>query len=65
MRRHRFDPGSLLAGLLFLAVAGVYLAGGFGDHAVVPAEILVPAVFIGLGVVGLVRVLTRSRRREP
>ena len=65
MRRHRFDPGSLLAGLLFLTVAGVYLASGFGNRTVVRAEILGPAVFIGLGVVGLVRVLTRSRRREP
>lgn len=64
MRRHRFDPSSLLAGLLFLAVAVVYLASGFGDRTVVPAGILGPAMFIGLGVVGLVRVLTRSRRRE-
>ncbi|GAA2117891.1 hypothetical protein [Actinomadura alba] len=65
MRKHRFDPGSLLAGLLFLAVAAVYLAGGLAERAIVRAEILGPAVFIGLGVVGLVRVLTRARRREP
>jgi hypothetical protein len=65
LRRHRFDPGSLLAGLLFLTVAGIYLASGFADQTVVRAEILGPAVFIGLGVVGLVRVLTRSRRRDP
>jgi hypothetical protein len=65
LRRHRFDPGSLLAGLLFVTVAGIYLAGGFGDRTIVRAEIIGPAVFIGLGVVGLVRVLTRSRRREP
>jgi hypothetical protein len=65
LRRHRFDPGSLLAGLLFLTVASIYLASGFADRTIMRAEILGPAVFIGLGVVGLVRVLTRSRPRDP
>jgi hypothetical protein len=65
VNRHRFDPGALVGGLLFLAVAGVYLVSGHGDRIVVRAEILIPAVFIGLGLVGIVRVLTRSRRRDP
>jgi hypothetical protein len=64
VRRHRFDVASLLAGLLFLAVAGVYVAGGLSGRTVVSIAMLGPAVFIGLGVVGLLRVLTRAGR-EP
>lgn len=62
-RRHRFDPAGVITGLFFLAVAGVSLATGFSGESVVSLRFLVPAVLIGLGVVGIIRVLTRSRRR--
>ena len=65
MRSHRFDIASLLAGLLFLTIAGVYVAGGLSMRSVVPIRILGPGLFIGLGVIGLVRVLTRAGRRGP
>lgn len=64
MRRHRFDGSSLLAGLLFLTVAGVYAVSGLTERTLIPIRILAPSVFIGLGMVGLVRVLTRSRRGD-
>ncbi|SEG34550.1 hypothetical protein SAMN04489712_104504 [Thermomonospora echinospora] len=63
--RHRFDPGAPVAGLFFLAVAGVFLAGGLSGEPVVPLEVLVAALLIGLGVVGIVRVLSAGRRRDP
>jgi hypothetical protein len=62
--RHRFDPGALVAGLFFLGVAGIFLVGGI-TPSILPVYGLAPAVLIGLGVVGLIRALTRSRRREP
>ena len=65
MHKHRFDPGALIAGLFFLGVAGVFLAGGFTKTWVFPVYGLAPATLIGLGAVGLIRALTRSRRREP
>jgi hypothetical protein len=63
--RHRFDPGPPTAGLLFLAAAGVFLACGLSQRPVMPMEILVAALLIGLGVVGIVQVLSRGRRRDP
>jgi hypothetical protein len=65
VRRHRFDPGALVAGLFFLGVAGIFLVGGFTKTSILPVYGLAPAVLIGLGLVGLVRALTRARRREP
>jgi hypothetical protein len=56
--RHRFDPSSLLAAVLFLAVAWTYLAGK------VPVWV-VPGLVGALGVLFLFRVMFRSRRREP
>ncbi|TDB82021.1 hypothetical protein E1264_31940 [Actinomadura sp. KC216] len=63
-RRHRFDPAGPVTGLFFLVVAGVFLVNGLEDENVLPVATLVSAVLIGLGLVGTVRVLTRSRRRD-
>jgi hypothetical protein len=60
----RFDPAGPLTGIFFLVMAGIFLADALsGGHAVETA-VMVPVVLIGLGVVGTVRVLTRSRRRQ-
>lgn len=61
--RHPFDAGTLLAGLFFLSAAGVFLAGGLSGGSVMGMTALVPTVLIGLGVVGILRIVTRSRRR--
>jgi hypothetical protein len=63
--RRRFDPGGPVAGSFFLAVAGVFLASGLSERNVVKLSALIPAVLIGLGVVGIVRIVTRARRRDP
>ncbi|WP_030174583.1 hypothetical protein [Spirillospora albida] len=64
-RRHRrFDPAGPVTGLFFLALAGLFLAGGLSDASVLEPSVLIPVVLIGLGLVGIVRVLTRGRRRE-
>ncbi|MEW2355818.1 hypothetical protein [Spirillospora sp. NPDC029432] len=60
--RRRFDPGAVVTGLFFLAVAGVFLAGALSGDPVAGPEILGPVLLAGLGLVGIVRVLTRSRR---
>jgi hypothetical protein len=61
--RHRFDPGALVAGLYFLAVAAVFLADGFAGRTILPLLYTGPALLIGFALVMLVRLLTRSRRR--
>ena len=60
--RRRFDPGSVVTGLFFLGVAAVFVVAGLGGTPVAQTRVLAPALLAGLGVVGIVRVLTRSRR---
>jgi len=61
--RGRFDPGALVTGLFFLVVAGIFVASGLSKEMVVDTRILAPVLLVGLGLVGVVRVLTRARRR--
>jgi hypothetical protein len=63
-KRFRFDPAGPVTGLFFLFLAALYLVDGLSDEDVLPATALIPVVLIGLGLVGTVRVLTRSRRRD-
>jgi NhaP-type Na+/H+ and K+/H+ antiporter len=63
-RRRRFDPGSVVTGLFFLFVAAVFLAGGLAGDPVDTPQVIIPAVVVGLGLVGIVRVVTRSRRHR-
>ncbi|MBX6765561.1 MAG: hypothetical protein IRY90_00105 [Actinomadura rubrobrunea] len=61
--RRRFDPGGPTAGVFFLAVAAVFMVNGLSGRPVADPVVLGPALVAGLGLVGIVRVLTRSRRR--
>jgi hypothetical protein len=63
-KRFRFDPAGPVTGLFFLVLAGLFLSDGLSETDGVPATVLVPVVLIGLGLVGTVRVLTRSLRRR-
>jgi hypothetical protein len=56
------DPGSVVTGLFFLAVAGIFMAGALSGDPVAGPEILGPALLAGLGLMGIVRVITRARR---
>ncbi len=64
MARHDTDPVSLIAGLLFLAIAAAWAVDKAG---VVPnaGRWLVPLVLIAVGVVGLVSARPRRNRDEP
>lgn len=58
----RFDPAALLAGLLFGVVAVLYVISGLSDGvSPVPVVWLVPALLIGLGLVGITRAVFRRR----
>ncbi|MEO5875813.1 MAG: hypothetical protein ABIS86_23440 [Streptosporangiaceae bacterium] len=65
--RHRFDPGSLLGGIYYLAVAGIFIASGLSGNSIVPVIYLGPALLIGFALVLLVRLLSgvRTRRLAP
>ena len=64
MFRHRFDPSSVVAAVLFLGIAARYLDHGFGGK---PITYLwaIPAIAGGLFVLGALRLMFRSRRRSP
>ncbi|GAA1553249.1 hypothetical protein GCM10009678_40320 [Actinomadura kijaniata] len=62
--RRRFDPGSVVTGLFFLAVAAAFLVSGLAGRLVGGPEVLVPAVLLGMAAVMVVRVVTRSRRHR-
>ncbi len=64
MFRHRFDPSSLVAAVLFFAVAARYLVKGFGGPDV-PFLWAVPALVISLVLLSVTRLAFRARRREP
>lgn len=63
-RRARFDPAGPVTGLFFLVLAGLFLAEGLSGERVLHPAVMAPVVLIGLGLVGTVRVVTRSRRRN-
>jgi hypothetical protein len=63
VRRHDLDLTSLVAGLVFVALAAVYLVGSLTDvH--IGWRWVVPLLLIGLGVAGLAGSL-RSGLRRP
>jgi hypothetical protein len=64
VRRHDIDLTSLVAGLVFVAIATAYLVGEYTDvH--VGWRWLLPVALIGLGLAGLAGSLRSGLRREP
>ena len=62
MRKHPIDLTSLLAGLVFVALASVYLlAAATGNH--VDASWVLPIALVALGLAGLAGGLTRAVHR--
>jgi len=61
--RHDLDLTSLVAGLVFVALATVYLVGALADVSIDAAWVF-PLALIGLGVAGLAGSLVRVRRRD-
>jgi hypothetical protein len=64
MRRHNLDVASLVTGLVFVAIAVVYLVSEYTD-AHVSAGWVLPLGLIGLGLAGLAGSLRRGLRSEP
>lgn len=67
MRRHDLDLTSLVAGLVFLAIAAAYVIGDYTDVRISAGWVL-PLGLIGLGLAGLagtVRRGLRDNRPEP
>jgi hypothetical protein len=62
--RHRFDPSSVVAAVVFLNIAGGYLNEGFGG-APVSFVWAVRGVLGGILLIVVFRALFRSRRRGP
>ena len=63
MRRHELDVASLLTGLVFVAIAVVYLVGQYTD-AHISAGWVLPLGLIGLGVAGLTGSLRRGLQMD-
>jgi hypothetical protein len=63
VRRHELDAVSLVAGLLFLVVAGVHIVAR-STETDLNLRWMVPAVLVLLGVLGLLSAV-RFPRREP
>jgi ABC-type Fe3+ transport system permease subunit len=62
--RHRFDPSSLVAAVLFFGIAARYLTEGLGGRPV-SFPWAVPAVVAAIALIALLRAVFQSRRRDP
>ncbi|MET9957507.1 hypothetical protein ABZ128_00160 [Streptomyces sp. NPDC006326] len=63
MRRHEFQPGRLLAGLVLLAAAVLYLLDATGG-ADLPWFLVLPMAAGGLALAALVGMVTYAVRRD-
>lgn len=63
MPTHRTDWGSLLAGLLFLALGVAFVVRGSTAWDFEALWVL-PVLALGLGVAGIVRTVSRQRERD-
>ncbi|MEU9180640.1 hypothetical protein AB0C90_28030 [Streptomyces sp. NPDC048550] len=63
MRRHEFQPGRLLAGLVLVAAGVLYLLDATGE-ADLPWFLVIPMTMGGLCVAALVGVVTYAVRRD-
>jgi uncharacterized membrane protein YkvI len=62
--RHKFDPSSLIAGILFLAFAIRYLVSASGGDPIAYAWTM-PTALGGIAVIVLLRLIFIRRRRDP
>lgn len=63
MKRHPLDLLSLLTGIVFLVVAGVYVVADLADRTP-SAAVVMPLMVMGLGVAGLVAAVQSQRRND-
>ena len=60
--RHRTEPGTLIAGLLFVLFGALYLVGN-AEGWQLPWMWLLPGLLVGLGIAGLAGIVARNHRR--
>lgn len=63
MRRHEFQPGRLIAGLVLVAAGVLYLLDATGDVDL-PWFAVIPMAMGGLGLAALVGLVTYAVRRD-
>ena len=63
MRRHPIDLLSLVAGLLFTALAVGYIVGNYSDVEINP-RIVLPVTLVALGIAGLAGSVLAQRRSD-
>ncbi|MFE6834520.1 hypothetical protein ACFVFI_06705 [Streptomyces sp. NPDC057705] len=63
MRRHEFQPGRLLAGLVLIAAGVLYLLDAAGE-ADLPWFLVIPMTLGGLSLAALVGMVTYAVRRD-
>ncbi len=61
--RNTFSVGYLVTGLVFLGIAGIWLAQELGAVEVADFDLLVPLLLVVVGAAGLVAGLARATRR--
>ncbi|MEI6620414.1 MAG: hypothetical protein WCP28_00715 [Actinomycetes bacterium] len=61
MQRHELSVTSLIAGLVFVALAATYMVGAYTDLRLDP-RLWFPLTLVALGLAGLVGSLVASRR---
>jgi hypothetical protein len=64
VRRHELDLTSLIAGLVFVAIAAAYLIGAYTSVRI-DSGWLLPLGLVGLGVAGLTGSLRAGLRGDP
>ncbi|MEV4256430.1 hypothetical protein AB0J52_24990 [Spirillospora sp. NPDC049652] len=61
--RRRLDPAAPVAGVFYLAVAGVFIAGWVRDRPIGDPMVVAAVVLVLMGLLGIVRALLKAQRR--
>ncbi|MEV5569300.1 hypothetical protein AB0L06_04565 [Spirillospora sp. NPDC052269] len=62
--RRRLDPAAPLAGVFYLAVAGLFVAGAVRGRSVGDPMVVAGVVLVLMGLLGIVQAVIKSQRRD-
>ncbi|WP_026415504.1 hypothetical protein [Actinomadura oligospora] len=62
--RRRLDPAAPVAGVFYLAVAGLFVAGALRGHPVGDPMLVAGVVLVLMGLLGIVQAVLRAQRRD-